>query len=320
VEKPIAANATLLQRFLITVSVSRKLASGLEAIVLAAAFELLCCVHISAAQPSENSGERVVTVAQAKRMCFGNALQVTGVLVPKNEILVRPDREGMQISQVLVEPGDKVVSGQVLARLTPAEGVPGGTLAVQSPAAGLIINSSAIVGSTASARGAPLFQIAEKGEMELMAETPVQTLVSLIAGQAAKVEIVGVGELSGRVRQFSSAINPMTQLGQVRISMEADPRLRTGAFGRAVVSLGQRCGPAVPLSAVLYGAGTAVVQVVREDRVETRPVSVGLLSSGQAEIREGLSEGDIVVARAGSFVRDGDRVRPASAGATSTHR
>ena len=29
-----------------------------------------------------------------------------------------------------------------------------------------------------------------------------------------------------------------------------------------------------------------------------------------AEVREGLSEGDVVVARSGTFLRDGDAVRP----------
>jgi hypothetical protein len=64
----------------------------------------------------------------------------------------------------------------------------------------------------------------------------------------------------------------------------------------------------------LYGPGGAVVQVVRDGRIETRGVSVGLLAAGQAEIREGLSEGDMVVARAGAFVREGDRVRPVLVG------
>jgi hypothetical protein len=51
------------------------------------------------------------------------------------------------------------------------------------------------------------------------------------------------------------------------------------------------------------------VQVVRDGRVETRTVGIGLIEEGQAEIRDGLSEGEMVVARAGTFVREGDRVR-----------
>jgi hypothetical protein len=97
------------------------------------------------------------------------------------------------------------------------------------------------------------------------------------------------------------------------VSIEDNPRLRVGAFARATIELGQRCGPAIPLSAVLYGPSGAVVQVVRDNRVETRRVSVGLVADGKAEIRDGVSQGEMVIARAGAFFRDGDRVRAVSA-------
>ena len=64
---------------------------------------------------------------------------------------------------------------------------------------------------------------------------------------------------------------------------------------------------------MLYGTGGTVVQVVRRSRVETKRVEVGLMAGGQVEIREGLSEGDVVVARAGSLLREGDPVRPVTA-------
>ncbi len=71
----------------------------------------------------------------------------------------------------------------------------------------------------------------------------------------------------------------------------------------------------MPLTAVLYGSAGTVVQVVRRQRVETRRVEVGLMSGGQVEIRDGIAEGDIVVARAGALLREGDPVRPETAGA-----
>jgi hypothetical protein len=89
--------------------------------------------------------------------------------------------------------------------------------------------------------------------------------------------------------------------------------LRIGAFGRATIDLGRSCSPTVPLSAVLYGSDGTVVQVVRDNRVETRTVTVGLIQTGQAEITEGLNEGDVVVTRAGAFLKDGDRVRAVTA-------
>ena len=58
-----------------------------------------------------------------------------------------------------------------------------------------------------------------------------------------------------------------------------------------------------------------MVQVVRRARVETKRVEVGLMSGGQVEIRDGLVEGDIVVARAGALLREGDPVRPVTVSA-----
>ena len=275
---------------------------------------------ILAAERDAAQGEMAVTVVKAKRECFVDTLQVTGVLTPTSEVLVRPDREGLQISQVLVDPGETVSSGQVMARLAPPEGQTGSTIAVQAPTAGLVTARAAVVGTMASARAEPLFRIAAKGEMELLAETTVKSLASIAPDQPAKIGIIGVGELSGKVRMASKAISPTTQLGQVRVFVGSDPRLRVGAFGRASIEVGRRCGPAIPLSAVLYSQGGAVVQVVRDGSVETRRVTVGLLAKGQAEIREGLAEGDVVVVRAGAFVRDGDRIRSITAAEPSAKR
>jgi HlyD family secretion protein len=275
---------------------------------------------IFAAERDAAPGEMAVTVVKAKRECFVDTLQVTGVLTPTSEVLVRPDREGLQISQVLVDPGETVSSGQVMARLAPPEGQTGSTIAVQAPSAGLVTARTAVVGTMASARAEPLFRIAAKGEMELLAETTVKSLASIAPDQPAKIGIIGVGELSGKVRMASKAISPTTQLGQVRVFVGSDPRLRVGAFGRASIEVGRRCGPAIPLSAVLYSQGGAVVQVVRDGSVETRRVTVGLLAKGQAEIREGLAEGDVVVVRAGAFVRDGDRIRSITAAEPSAKR
>ena len=61
----------------------------------------------------------------------------------------------------------------------------------------------------------------------------------------------------------------------------------------------------VPKSAVDH----STVQVVRDGNVETRNVRLGLFSDNDIEIREGVKEGEIVVANAGTSLRDGDKVK-----------
>ena len=262
-----------------------------------------------AAAAEFDSAAQAVTVIEVKRLCLLDTLQVTGTLVPTHDILVRPGKEGLQIKEVLVRLGDTVTSGQVLARLKPADGSKDNGADVTAPAAGVVYSISTVIGAAATASGEPLFRIVQDGELELSAESPVNTMFRLAADQPATIEVVGVGKISGKVRLVSTAINQTTQLGNVRLFVGADRRLRVGAFGRGAISIEQRCGPAIPLSAVLYGREGAIVQVVRADRIETRQVIIGLIDGGNAEIREGLVAGETVVARAGAFVRDGDRVR-----------
>ena len=254
-----------------------------------------------------------VSVTKANKTCFDDTTEITGVLVPKHEVQVRPDREGLQISKVLVEAGAKVNVGQALVQLANPEAKQGSgdPALVQAPVAGIIGEASAVIGTMASARAEPLFQIIAGGELELSAQISTKSLSRLSSGLPGKIRVVGVGELPGQARFVSKTVDSTTQLGEVRVSISFDERLKVGMFGRAIINSGQRCGRvAIPLSALLYGQEGSVVQVVHDERIESRIVTIGLRSEGNVEIRQGIVEGDMVVARAGAFLRDGDRVKP----------
>jgi multidrug efflux pump subunit AcrA (membrane-fusion protein) len=266
-------------------------------------------------RPPAVPGGAPVTVSKAGKACFTDTLAMTGVLQPRSLVQVRPEQEGLQISQVKVEPGDSVTAGQALAQLARLDAQPGSAAAtVTAPVAGTILHRSAIIGTTASARAQPLFEIIPKGELEVLGEVSAKDLARVAPGQKAKVKVIGAGEFPGSVRLVSPGVDPATQQGEVRVFVGTDPALRTGAFARAIVTLGENCGVAIPLSAILYGDEGAVVQVVREDHVETRTVETGLAAEGKVQIGKGLAEGDLVVLRAGAFLRDGDPVRPIPAG------
>jgi HlyD family secretion protein len=107
-----------------------------------------------------------------------------------------------------------------------------------------------------------------------------------------------------------ASIDQKTQLGRARITLESDPTLRYGMFVSATINADRSCGISVPNSAVTYRTGGTSVQVVRNDVIETRSIQVGIHSDSDTEVRRGLSEGDLVVANAGTSLRDGDHVKP----------
>src|SRR5205807_1740821 len=152
--------------------------------------------------------------------------------------------DGYRVTEIQAKEGDQVTSGQTLVRLTRQEGTPapaappgaGGaaagalptTMTLKAPAAGTVIRATAALGATANPRADPLFRIAVDGEVELEAEVPSIHVPKLAPGQTARVELEDGRELTGSVRLVPAEINPMSQLGRVRLSVERDPSLRVG--------------------------------------------------------------------------------------------
>lgn len=279
---------------------------------------------LSAASAAEPGGVAApgmsVTVIKAARACFSDTIQIPGTLVPREDILVRPENEGLRVTQLFAEEGDYVKAGQLLARLAPPEGQPGGVSDLTAPAAGLISRRGVQLGQTVSPRGEPLFRVIVNGDIELQGDVPAPRIGKLDVAQPARVVVPGVGDYNGKVRAVTPEIDPLTQSGRTRITVGSDAKLRVGTFARATIEVGTSCGTTVPLAALLFGPEGAVVQIVRDNYVETRRVRLGLFSGGNVEVRAGLSEGDMIVARAGSFLREGDRVRTVVSAAPATGR
>jgi multidrug efflux pump subunit AcrA (membrane-fusion protein) len=263
-----------------------------------------------------NAAGTYVIVARAVQGCFFDTVRVGGYLVPRQEMQIPFEAEGYRITEVFVSEGDKIASGQQLAKLARLAGDQAPSpqspntqpIIVKSPVAGMVTKVSAAVGSIASPRGEPLFRIAVDGEIELEAEVPGIQLAKLKPDEPARVEVGMAPEISGRVRRAMVEINPATQLGRVRISVDQSTGLRFGAFAKASIDATRRCGVSVPRSAVAYGTAGTSLQVVQDRIVESRNVGVGLTSDKDAEIMDGVKEGDLVVAHAGTSLRDGEKV------------
>lgn len=181
---------------------------------------------------------------------------------------------------------------------------------IRAPRSGRIAERNARLGQTASALSAPLFRIIEDGDIELDAVLDDTRIGQLAPGQTAQVMTAGGEQFDGRVRLVSASVDETTRLGRVRIALGRQDNLKVGSFARARIEVARSRGLAVQTTAVLYSDAGPRVQKVVANRVATTPIEVGLTADGFTEIRNGLADGDIVVAKAGTFLRDGDRIRP----------
>jgi len=264
----------------------------------------------------------IVMVVKATNACFSDMVRVTGFLVPRREAVVAVDQEGYRVAEVLARDGDQVTENQELVRLggpaaaaqaaqaaqqnPQAAGRAGAsTITLRAPAAGRIIQSTARAGAFASPQLGPLFRIAIDNEIELDAEVPYVHVLKLTPGVTARITIDGGPEVAGRVRIIAPEIDRRTQLGKARLAVPRNPAIKVGMFARATIDANRSCGVSVPKSALDH----STVQVVKNNIVETRKVQVGLYSDSDIEIREGVKEGEIVVANAGTSLHDGDKVK-----------
>jgi HlyD family secretion protein len=184
-------------------------------------------------------------------------------------------------------------------------------MTLRAPADGVILTRTAEVGQIVQPGGAPLLRMAERGEIELRGQAAEQDLPLLAVGQPAVVRLGGVErDYQGHVRMLGAAIDPLTRLGEVRITLPVDPHLRPGAFARAAVTVADAERAMLPQTAVLSDAqGNYVFVVGSDDRVARRGVTIADTQPDGVVIDGGLNPQDRVVVRAGAFLRTGERVR-----------
>lgn len=186
--------------------------------------------------------------------------------------------------------------------------------AIKAPTDGLVLSRSARVGAIVSGGGEPLFRLAEDGAIELEAQVPEAELAQIAVGQPVRVTVQGVPEgIPGTVRLVAPRIDNTSRLGRLRVALPADVKVNAGAFARGTVELARHEGVTIPVSAVVTTAGETSAQVVVNGKIQTRPIKTGISGKGLIEVVEGISLGEAVVLRAGTFVRDGDAVTPVEA-------
>jgi HlyD family secretion protein len=340
-----------------------------------------------AAAISQQKQIPLVTASAPGIQAVKSTVTFTGTIQARYDMPIGAEGESGRITAVLVEAGDRVKAGQVLARIDQsvlrpqlnrltasleeakaqaalsaaeyrrAQGVAAsgalsseeiarreaaavtdearvkvaaaqlaeaearlGKTAILAPASGIVLTRNAEVGQTASPGGEPLFRLAREGEIEMRGAVAERDLVTLSVGQTAQVYLTGIAApFEGKVRLLGAIIDPISRLGDIRISLKPHTALRPGAFARGEVVVGAAQRPVLPQTAVLSDSqGTFVLIVNDENKTERRPVRVGNSVPEGLVISEGLNGDERVITTAGAFLRNGESVKVVAPATEST--
>ena len=182
---------------------------------------------------------------------------------------------------------------------------------VKAPVSGIVSARGARVGSIAAAGAGPLFTIIKDGRLEMRADIAEADMHRIAEGQPVLISLIGARKpVEGTIRLIEPTLNTTTRLGMARIDITGGANLRAGMFADAEIIVATRNAITVPVTSVNMGRDGADVLKI-ENGIATRTVvTTGIREGGMVEISDGLARGDLIVAKAGAFVRNGDRITP----------
>ncbi|WP_332639904.1 efflux RND transporter periplasmic adaptor subunit [Brevundimonas sp.] len=205
-----------------------------------------------------------------------------------------------------------------------AAGSGGRTVIIRAPVAGRVLrvlqeSESVII------QGAPVMEIGDPGELEVVAELLSSDAARIVVGAPAVIDAWGDGPpVRGRVRLVEPyGFLKVSALGveEQRVRVIIDPVTPPAAW--EAVGHGYRVEAAVtvwtaeavvrvPVAALFRDRGRWAVFRVEGGRARLRRIEIGQNNGELAEVRSGLRPGDRVVLHPGQSVSDGGalRVRP----------
>ncbi|MBI6548343.1 efflux RND transporter periplasmic adaptor subunit [Xenorhabdus lircayensis] len=156
-----------------------------------------------------------------------------------------------------------------------------------------------------------LFKLIENNQYEFSAEAYISNLKQVQVGSSAVISLTERDKITGNVRYVSPKIDPITQIGKIRIALENSPKdIKLGDFGYALFQLKPEKINAIPYSAAtITDKNKAYVFVVGKNNVvEKKQITTGRVFDNWIEIKSGLSSKDKVIVSASPFLQEMDTV------------
>lgn len=175
-----------------------------------------------------------------------------------------------------------------------------GTLSAEFPA---VVSAVLADAGQVVAAGQPVFRVARPEEKEVQIAIPESQLAAIRAAKNFAVHLWADPEtvIAGRLRELGAVADPQTRTYPARIQLiDPPPQVRLGMTARVTATDGASTDEPsppvlIPLAAVGDQGKGPFVWVVREGKLEQRPVQVGEFREDGATITAGLQAGETVV-------------------------
>jgi RND family efflux transporter MFP subunit len=169
-------------------------------------------------------------------------------------------------------------------------------------------------GTSSSTQAMPLVRISEDDRFRLVIPVPESYVRFIHVGDPVQVNVPSLNKnFPGTVARFSVDVREDTRTMHTEVDVLNPNRvLLPGLYADATITLEKKENAlAVPLQAVDHNGDSTNVDVVDPaNRIQIRPVVLGIQTASLAEVVSGLEEGDQVVVSDRSSLKAGQVVRP----------
>jgi RND family efflux transporter MFP subunit len=181
---------------------------------------------------------------------------------------------------------------------------------IVAPFDGLVTDKKADVGTLASP-GMPVFTVEDLRHYRLEATVNETDLGYVRQGQQVSVLIDALGdrELKGKLIEIVPAADTASRSFLVKIELPSDPSLRSGLFGRAQFTRGERTALLIPLTSIVERGQLQGIYVLDESRIAgLRYITLGKQWAQHVEVLAGLQAGEMLVGNPGSRELSGKKI------------
>lgn len=185
---------------------------------------------------------------------------------------------------------------------------------IVAPFDGLVTERKADVGTLATP-GMPVFTVEDLRHYRLEATVNETDLQYVRQGQPVSVLIDAIGdrELRGKVIEIIPAADPASRTFLVKVELPFDPALRSGFFGRARFTRGERTALLIPRSAIIQRGQLQGIYVLDQSRIAgLRYITLGKPSAHMVEVLAGLQAGEMLIGDPGGRELSGKKIESRS--------
>jgi RND family efflux transporter MFP subunit len=269
--------------------------------------------------------ERAQSSKEIAELSYKRILEVSTKepgLVPRQEVDVAHAKQLDASAQVASAQANLDTAGHKLA-MAKADQARYATLErytiISAPFSGVITkryaNTGAMIqqGTSSSSQAMPVVRLSQNDLLRLLLPVPESSVPSIHVGETVDVTVDALQRtFPGRITRFEDKVSVATRTMNTEVDVRnRDYTLVPGMYAQVNLHAKQNKEVlAVPLDAVEPTSAGWAAYAVRDGHIRVLPISIGVKTSQQQEIRSGLDEGDLVIVGRHAGLEDGQPVKP----------